>query len=424
DALAELAPLVRERRPKSALLVMDATPMRRGDEDLKALVEARLRTAAPLTVARLAEPHADLATAERLAAALADHDLLISCGSGSVTDLAKYARHLARTEIPFLCLPTAASVTAFTSSLAVLLVDGVKRTLPARAPELVLVDLLALASAPPAMTAAGFGDVLARSVANADWFLAAELGMADGFSRVPGLLLAEAEERMVRQADSVALREPEAVCAVMEALLLAGLAMSLVDQTAPLSGWEHVISHFIDMTAAHDRREMGLHGEQVGVGTLIAARAYDRAWPALEVGALEWEPDAADLAQAKRYIVKVFKPYDPRGLMAAEIWRDAERKLRLWSATGSQHREFARRHAAGDYNDTIAGVRSSAQVARALSRVGAPLRFEELSRPVPTATARAAVRHSHLIRSRFTLGDLLDLCGWLTDETAADLLAE
>ena len=49
-------------------------------------------------------------------------------------------------------VPTAASVTAFTSSLAVLLVDGVKRTRPSRFPDAVVCDLETLAAAPPAMT--------------------------------------------------------------------------------------------------------------------------------------------------------------------------------------------------------------------------------------------------------------------------------
>ena len=61
-------------------------------------------------------------------------------------------------------------------------------------------------------------------------------------------------------------------------------------------------------------------------------------------------------------------------------------------------------------------VRPSAEMEDALRRADAPRSFAELNVPIPTPSARAAVRYGHLIRARFTLGDLLSLTGWLSDE--------
>ena len=425
DALDQLPGLLGREGFRTVMMVTDETVKQRHDEAVNDAVFARLADAATVDHLVLDEPvHADLETAQRLSERLVDLDLVVAVGSGSVTDLVKYARHLkvggGGAALPMVAIPTAASVTAYTSALAVLLIDGVKRTLPAAPPEYVIADGAILAAAPPALTRAGFGDVLARSVSYGDWYLAAQLGMAEGYSEVPGKLLEPAESRMIEAAAEVGRGEVEAVMLVMEALLLAGLAMSLVNQTSPLSGWEHVISHFLDMTAEHDRREMALHGEQVGVGTLISARAYERAWRTLDPDRLLWEPTEHDVRHALSQIHRTFRPYDPSGRMADEIERDASRKLRLWQSTAADHRTSRSAWQAGSITEAIQRLTRTAEaIEAALTTAGAPTRFADLTQPVSDRSALAAVRFGHLIRARFTLGDLLELCGWLTERHAA-----
>jgi len=432
DALADLTRSLGGGGP--TLMVADRTPMSRRGDDLKSLVESALGHVAAVAVRRLpddpdAEFHADLTTAQRLADELPGYAAVVSVGSGSITDVAKYARHLALGEssasLPFISFPTAASVTAFTSALAVLTVDGVKRTLGSRPPDAVVCDLQTLTDAPPLMTRAGFGDVLARSVAYGDWLLAGQLGMDDGFSHVPSRLLEPAEQAMIAAAEQVAGSEAAGVRAVTEAVLLAGMAMSIVNQTAPVSGWEHVISHFLDLTAAHDGRAAALHGGQVGVATLIAARAYERAWDQLDLDLLAAETTDADVAARRRTVEAVFTKYDATGRMAAEIWRDLEQKLNRWCTARAARGEFVDRKRAGEFDGFLCtAVRRGAEIDDALRRAAAPRRFAEVNEPIPASAAHAAVRFGHLIRTRFTLGDLLDQTGWLTDETAGALLDE
>jgi glycerol-1-phosphate dehydrogenase [NAD(P)+] len=405
----------------SVLLVAGETPMSRGGEDLETQVMAALSRRARLKVHRLrsgrdGELHADLAGARALAPHLAGHDAVVSLGSGTVTDLVKYARHLGAPKTRFLSYATAASVTAFSSALAVLLVDGVKRTLPARPPDIIVADLPTLCAAPSALTRAGFGDVLARSVSHADWWLASELGLDETFTHLPARLMADFEQDMIDRAEAVAAGESDGVGAVFAALLAAGAAMSLVGQTAPLSGWEHVISHWLDMTAAHHERRCALHGEQVGVATLVAARAYALAWRELDTVPFcpPWTP--ADQTAYRAKVERVFGAIDPSGAMTAQVWRDAERKLAFWAAGEAPRLRFVARLRAGELDEPLrAAVRTPADIAGALARAGAPRSFATMTQPVSEVQAEDAVRHAHLVRHRFTLGDLLSFAGWLDD---------
>lgn len=433
DAIDALVQEVRELSAgKRVLALVDQIPMQRGGDDLKALLEHALAGVCELDLRRLPDGttgglHAELGIAQRLADDLGmqagDFGAVLSIGSGTVTDLAKYARHLhadkTGRKLPFICFPTAASVTAYTSALAVLTVDGVKRTLPSLAPDVVICDLRTLADAPRIMTQAGFGDVLARSVSYGDWFLANELGMDRGFSLVPGKLLEQAEVKMIHQAAGIPEGIASAVEAVTNALLLSGMAMSIVRQTAPLSGWEHAISHYFDLTAAADGRKQALHGGQVGVATLVSARAYESAWSNLDLERLD---DERNDAHYREKLDRAFASYDTTGALLDELRSDLNKKLTRWRAAGDARQRFIERKRAGDYDDVMARlVRPVAVIDRTLREAGAPRRFCDLDEPIGADRAASAVRFAHLIRARFTLGDLLSNCGWL-DDNAGDLV--
>ncbi|MHC4064859.1 MAG: iron-containing alcohol dehydrogenase [Planctomycetota bacterium] len=441
NAIDALVDLVRSLgRGGPAMLVADHTPMMRGTDDLKSALAERLASVVRLVVRHLPDDDtealcAEMEWARRLADEARDCTAIVAVGSGSITDVAKYARHLVmtgrpgggrggrtgeRTALPLISFPTAASVTAYTSALAVLTVDGVKRTLPARAPDAVVCDLRTIADAPRAMTLAGFGDALARSVSYGDWFLAGQLGMDDGFSAVPGRLLAEAERVMISRAEQIAAADFDGIRCVTEAVLLGGMAMSVVNQTAPVSGWEHVISHFLDLVAHAEGRAPALHGAQVGVATLVAARAYERAWAEFDTNRIQTDMDASSF----RCIVdREFRHLDSTGRLADEIWRGLEKKLARWNGAARARQQFVECKRCGEFDAFLrANVRPSAQVDDALARATAQRCFSDLDKPVSPATARQAVLLGHLVRSRFTFGDLLCHSGWLDGKTAAALL--
>ncbi|RMF84511.1 MAG: iron-containing alcohol dehydrogenase [Planctomycetota bacterium] len=431
DALPALRDEVRRLAGRGrVLLLSDQTPKRRGHGDLLTQIESELANVASVHTLVVPEDiegpfHADIESSVRLSERLHEHQLLVAVGSGSITDGAKYARHYlhakSNVRLPLISWPTAASVTAYTSALAVMTVEGVKRTLDSEAPDVVICDRATLRAAPVSMTQAGFGDVLARSVSAADWWLSFELGMTDDYSAAPMRLLQDAEQRMFERAVGVRTGAPAAVDAVTDAILLAGMAMSLMNQTAPLSGWEHAISHFLDLAAGAERRATALHGAQVGVATRVSALAYERGWPRLESGRLLVETDADAARQA---IERVFRQFDAREALLDELWRDYQKKLTRRAASLAQRRRFVERCRAGELDSQLRSlVRSAEDVGRLLATAGAPMQFSALSPAPAIDSVRAAIASSHLIRARFTFGDLLAEGGWLTDAAVDGLLA-
>ena len=67
---------------------------------------------------------------------------------------------------------------------------------------------------------------------------------------------------------------PAAVGKLMASLCLSGLAMSVAGTSAPASGGEHLISHYIEMMTGGPPTTF--HGEQIAVTTLTMARLHER----------------------------------------------------------------------------------------------------------------------------------------------------
>jgi len=418
--------------PRKVILFQDAQPYQRAGASLKPLVQDLLaghsRQVEILTLPPDPDGlvHADLDNVSRGQAAIGGRPTtVVALGSGTVCDVAKHACFLAEAEdgiqTTLVLVPTAASVTAFTSSLAVLLVDGVKRTRPSRFPDAVVCDLETLADAPPAMTRAGLGDCVARFVSYGDWYLAHQLGLVDRYSETPLALMGEdLDETYLQHAPLVRDGAPEGLAFLIRQVLLAGLAQSIVRISTPLSGTEHVVSHVLDMGAHAWGRPTALHGAQVGIATPLAAHAYELLQERFDPGRDRPTPPTPETVEAR--IGQTFGPLDPSGRMAAECWRDYSRKLALWTASGERFDALRER-----WDEVVAPrlrqlVRPSATIREILKRCGHPLSFDDLDPPIPPEQARFALANAHLIRERFVIGDLLwwlDLGG---DTLADDLL--
>ena len=104
-----------------------------------------------------------------LIAAGAEPRTYIAVGSGTLTDITRFASH--RTHSQFISVPTAPSVDGFASIGAPLIIHGVKITVICQAPFAIFADINTLAHAPQTMIAAGFGDMLGKLTSIADWRL-------------------------------------------------------------------------------------------------------------------------------------------------------------------------------------------------------------------------------------------------------------
>ena len=216
-------------------------------------------------------PDPDLATVALVRDATATADALVAVGSGTINDLCKYAA--AGAGKPYVVFPTAPSMNGYTSMNAAITVDGYKKSLPAKAPLGVFIDLGVLAGAPLRMIQAGLGDSLCRSTAQADWLLSKQL-RGTPYREAPFALLAPDEALLLEAPEALIRGDLDAMRVLARTLVLSGLGMTICGGSHPASQGEHLISHYIDMFAPAGR-PMCFHGEQVAVATLTMARIQE-----------------------------------------------------------------------------------------------------------------------------------------------------
>jgi glycerol-1-phosphate dehydrogenase [NAD(P)+] len=407
---------------KHLSVVMDRTPMKREGKELKPLLLALLQTSGCQPEVIWLEPdstgqvHTDFSQINSVKARLQPNSAVLSVGSGTVTDIAKHACHLYQQEqglasLPFVVYQTANSVSAYTSNMAPTFVDGVKRTLPSRYPDVLVCDLKTLRDAPQAMTVAGVGDLLAAFGSYADWWLAYRLGLDNTYTEFAQTLMGPLDEIFLEQAEGIRMSTLESMSVLAKLIALGGLAMSLSHATAPLSGYEHVISHVLDLIAEQKPRPLAQHGSQVALATLLTTDAYQIFLNEFEPAELNLEKCYPTQAEMRARVESAFHALDPGGQVAAECWSDYKIKLETWHARREQFEEALR-----DWSTIRARLRSLVKppevAARILKAVSAPMSFAELA-PVPAETeVQFAFMNAPLIRHRFTVGDLFVFLQW------------
>ena len=376
DAIADLPEdVARVRQAGPVVVIVDETPMVRSGEDLKATTAASLSAWFPTTVttirSRGPELHADDDALAQAQAAMEGAGCVVSIGSGTITDVVKEASRRAG-NVPFVVVQTAVSVNAFSDDMAVLLRDGVKRTVPSRWPDALIVDLEIIADAPPAMNRAGFGELCSMFTAPADWYLADAVGMASDFD--PGIvsLFREGADGLLAGAARVRSNDPDDAGRVASRMTLTGIAMGVAGRTAPLSGTEHLLSHLLDMAAERAGRPLAFHGAQVGVASVPGGHDLAGHAGTVRPGPLRPMPfpDPGSVARAVR---DAFEPLDPSGRMADECWRDVDRKLERWTLGREGAAAFAAEWAR--HRGALSDLVSRPEVlAAALEQAGAPAR--------------------------------------------------
>lgn len=337
-------------------------------------------------------PVCDEPTKQALAPAMAGAYVVLTVGSGVVTDLGKWLAFEA--SLPFLSFATAASMNGYASANVAPTMAGVKSLLGARAARAVASSPAVLTAAPYEMTAAGLGDVLAKSVSSADWFLNHFL-FGDYYCPRSVGLIAQIEPLYLEHPEAIAQRQPAAMEALFEALVLTGVAMTMAESSAPASGGEHLISHSLDMMSGLDGREHDLHGRQVGVGTILTAELYRRL---LAIDRPRWreveqEVDAGfwgrlSGAVAEQYARKLPRLREVPRLLFGARWDELRRELRSM-------------------------LRPPEVIKGCLQRAGAAHRAGDIG--CDHGRLLAALQHGREIRSRVTILDLAAMAGILPE---------
>ncbi len=348
--------------------------------------------------------HADEKIVEKAVQAAGDHSLIIAVGAGTINDIGKYAS--TRLGIPYWTVPTAPSMNGYTSAIAAISVDGVKRTLPAAPPARIYAEPGVIQAAPQRLRQSGFCDILAKSVSDLDW--QCESLLFDGtHCTLPGALVSSTEASYIDKPEKIAKGDHGAVMGLFKGLLISGVSMSLAGSSAPASGGEHLVSHFLDMREKITGRTPDLHGLQVAAGIVVAAACYQR------------------LSRLKTHML----PGNAEQVMQSDFQRIAP----IWGedAPGIEKQFAAKTHRLKAFDTLLpdhwtplkkvfAKSRSPEHYAGLMRRTGYPLTLAALN--VPHSEFLLAVETARTIRDRITVLDLAAHAGVLKD-AAQDALS-
>lgn len=208
---------------------------------------------------------------EILVAVTPGSDLILGVGSGTLNDLCKLISF--RMGLDYIIYASAPSMDGFVSIGSALMLHHVKTTVDCHGPVAVIGDTEVLANAPMRLIAAGLGDTLGKYTCLLDWKLSHMINNEYYCEEVVDMVRT-AISTVMAYSHKVKERDPEAIKAVTEALVLTGIAMSFVGNSRPASGCEHHFSHFWEMRALMHGQTPELHGTQVGAGTIVALKLY------------------------------------------------------------------------------------------------------------------------------------------------------
>lgn len=423
---ATVAELLGERAEGArVVLLVDRATITRGGVDAKQSTYSHLAKRFATQRVVLDDGHPELHVSEDVVAtareAVTGAQAVVALGGGTISDIGKAATAGLDPAPVLVSVQTAASVDGYTDDVSVVLLGGVKRTVPTRWPDAVLADAAVVAEAPARMNRAGFGEMLSMLTAPADWQLAAYVGTESKFHEAPLRLLDAVGEGLREWAPGVGEGDPAAVERLTRALAVRGVVTGVAGTTATLSGVEHLVSHMLDLHHAEHHLPMGLHGAQVGAASVVAACAWEllderlAAHPGARLRPELLEEDAARTA--------VEATFDHLGeRVVAECWRDYSVKL----AVVRERREHVDALLAdwGSVADRLRSlVRPSEELAAGLREARAAATLAELDPAVNDGLARWAVGGCHRMRNRFTVVDLLHLLGWWEPADVEEVLA-
>ena len=396
DAAKRLAEFAGGRCGQKALVVADANTREADGEQVltelglhhKQLVEHTF-PAAPLD--------ATDSRAQEVAKAGADCDFYVAVGSGTLCDLAKSAG--SEQGKPVLLYATAASMNGYTSAIVALKVRGLKRTIPCQPATGVFADPRVVATAPPRMAAAGFADFMSKATSVCDW-RAAHVLREEAYSERPRAFTKGIEGELISKAAGLPQGDAQAMQLLLDALMLSGFGMIVAGSSAPASGGEHLLSHYIDMKDALYGTGHDLHGAQVGVGTVYCLGLWERVL-SLSVDDMDFE--ALIGAQPSEEEVEAWVYEDWGDAVAAEVldqWAQKRHDPYTLAAELQRIEAELPRLRGMQCEDLIApGI-----LARAIEDAGGPRTPAALA--APAAEFEKAKKRARFLRNRFTVLDL------------------
>lgn len=195
-------------------------------------------------------------------------EVIYAVGGGLAVDAAKYLAKQSRRSL--LCIPTAISVDAIMAWSSAIRKEGCVRYIETTIPEKLLVDFDLIASAPPAIRAAGICDVLSIATGSWDWQYAEAKGQNPPSMRyypyaektARGIL-----EGVLDCAKSAGRGEVSGLRQLLDCIALETQLLNQLGHARPEEGSEHYFAYAVENKVGHGKA----HAELVCPGILIMA---------------------------------------------------------------------------------------------------------------------------------------------------------
>ena len=181
---------------------------------------------------------------EKMMEDLDNPEVIVAYGAGTIMDFGRYPAF--ELGIPFVAIPTLASSDGFTANICSVIIDGQKKSIPMKAPTLVVADLDIIKGAPKRLVVSGVNDILSKYISLTDW-------------RIANLV------------------DDEYFCPMVADLAEHALSiMRTAAHSRAASGAEHLMAHLVEMQPPRFEGAEGIHGECVGVGTFLCCQEYHK----------------------------------------------------------------------------------------------------------------------------------------------------
>lgn len=345
----------------------------------------------------------ETAVGEVLLSIQPETEFLISVGSGSLTDITRV--NATRTKLPFVSVGTAPSMDGYTSVVAPLLLHGLKIHRAGVCPEIIVCDLDILKTAPLHMIASGVGDVLGKYIAKADWIIGNIIN-DEPYCDVCGGIVTDAVNKLVDNAEEIALKSEKGIRILIEALLLAGVTIMIVGHTRAVASVEHNIAHYWEMQQLMRGKKPPQHGSSVGVATLLVWPIFRR-FASEDLSLLDFEDIRSSRISREERVEWMLKTYGEEG--GTNIMRENEDDFLTWEEQERRIRRAQERF--DEIKAVIDDLPDYDKILHAMKVLNAHLTPEDEG--IDSELLNISMHCAKDYRTRYTLFKTLDECGLL-----------
>jgi len=194
--------------------------------------------------------------------------IILGLGGGKSVDVGKMIAFYLKK--PFISIPTSASHDGIASPFVSLRGTDKPHSIKAITPIGVLADTKLISEAPLRLLSSGCGDLIGKMTAVKDWELARDENNEYFGSYSASLAQMSASIILDRSTDLLTDKKL-GLRTIIEALISSGVAACIAGSSRPCSGSEHLFSHAVEYIVGDS---CGLHGERVGIGTILMAKLH------------------------------------------------------------------------------------------------------------------------------------------------------